>query len=178
MLNSEVRHSESDQSSKYRPSYSSNNQPNDSFKFIHSGYGCYDHFLEGGCRCSTPLMSILIAHHTGDTVLHSWEVLAKILSSEETSGIVCDIGMYVLRWHICLLSSLSFCRPVVHKNVIYNCRVIIHDKKILLIRPKMWLANDGNYRELRYFTPWAKHRQWEDHYLPRMIQAVTKQVRP
>lgn len=31
----------------------------------------------------------------GDTVLHSWEVLAKILSSEEATGIICDIGMYV-----------------------------------------------------------------------------------
>jgi hypothetical protein len=31
----------------------------------------------------------------GDTVLHSWEVLAKILSSEETTGIVCDLGMLV-----------------------------------------------------------------------------------
>jgi len=40
----------------------------------------------------------------------------------------------------------------------------------------MWLANDGNYRELRYFTPWMKHRQWEEHYLPRIVQAVTKQV--
>ncbi|PPQ69472.1 hypothetical protein CVT24_001488 [Panaeolus cyanescens] len=106
------------------------------------GYGCLDHFLEG------------------DTVLHSWEVLAKILTSDATIGILCDVGM-----------------PIVHKNVIYNCRVIIHDKQILLIRPKMWLANDGNYRELRYFTPWTKHRQWEDHYLPRIIQAVTKQVK-
>ncbi|EDR14650.1 uncharacterized protein LACBIDRAFT_305496 [Laccaria bicolor S238N-H82] len=106
------------------------------------GYGCLDHFLEG------------------DTVLHSWEVLAKILTSDATMGIVCDIGM-----------------PVVHKNVIYNCRIIVHDCKILLIRPKMWLANDGNYRELRYFTPWAKHRQWEDYYLPRIIQAVTKQTK-
>jgi NAD+ synthase (glutamine-hydrolysing) len=68
------------------------------------------------------------------------------------------------------------CRPVVHKNVIYNCRVIIHNCKILLIRPKMWLANDGNYRELRYFTAWAKHRQVEDHYLPRMISKITGQV--
>ncbi|KAI0060744.1 glutamine-dependent NAD synthetase with GAT domain-containing protein [Artomyces pyxidatus] len=106
------------------------------------GYGCLDHFLEG------------------DTVLHSWEVLAKILASEDVSDIVCDIGM-----------------PVVHKNVIYNCRIIIHNKKILLIRPKMWLANDGNYRELRYFTPWQKHRQWEDHYLPRIVQAVTGQIK-
>ncbi|KAJ7623289.1 hypothetical protein FB45DRAFT_925178 [Roridomyces roridus] len=106
------------------------------------GYGCLDHFLEG------------------DTVLHSWEVLAKILTSEEAQGIVCDVGM-----------------PVVHKNVIYNCRVIIHNRKILLIRPKMWLANDGNYRELRYFTPWTKHRQSEDHYLPRIIQVVTGQTK-
>ncbi|KAK1232129.1 glutamine-dependent NAD(+) synthetase [Marasmius sp. AFHP31] len=65
--------------------------------------------------------------------------------------------------------------PVKHKNTIYNCRVIIHDKKILLIRPKMWLANDGNYREVRFFTAWTKHRQWEDHYLPRIIQTVTGQ---
>ncbi|KAG8775417.1 glutamine-dependent NAD(+) synthetase [Ceratobasidium sp. 428] len=41
----------------------------------------------------------------------------------------------------------------------------------------MWMANDGNYRELRYFTPWRKHRQTEEHYLPRMIQAVTGQVK-
>jgi NAD+ synthase (glutamine-hydrolysing) len=67
-------------------------------------------------------------------------------------------------------------RPVIHKNVIYNCRIIIHNRKILLIRPKMWLANDGNYREMRYFTPWAKHRQTEEHYLPRIIQQVTSQV--
>ncbi|KAG8931446.1 glutamine-dependent NAD(+) synthetase [Tulasnella sp. 418] len=41
----------------------------------------------------------------------------------------------------------------------------------------MWMANDGNYRELRYFTPWAKHRKTEDHYLPRMIQAITGQIK-
>ena len=29
----------------------------------------------------------------GDTVLHSWEVLVKILQSEEAQGIICDIGM-------------------------------------------------------------------------------------
>ncbi|KZT07503.1 glutamine-dependent NAD(+) synthetase with GAT domain-containing protein [Laetiporus sulphureus 93-53] len=107
-----------------------------------TGYGCQDHFLEG------------------DTALHSYEVLAKILESEEAKGILCDIGM-----------------PVVHKNVIYNCRIIIHSGQILLIRPKMWLANDGNYRELRWFTPWMKHRCTEDHYLPRIIHAVTGQTK-
>ena len=73
------------------------------------------------------------------------------------------------------LTTMSL-RPVIHKNVIFNCRIIIHGHKILLIRPKMWMANDGNYRELRYFTPWAKHRQWEDHYLPRIIREVTGQA--
>ncbi|KAL5531433.1 QNS1 [Sanghuangporus baumii] len=106
------------------------------------GYGCLDHFLEG------------------DTVLHSWEILAKLLQSEIATDILCDVGM-----------------PVTHKNVIYNCRIILYNHKILMIRPKMWLANDGNYRELRYFTPWAKHRQVEDHYLPRMIQNITKQIK-
>ncbi|THH05396.1 hypothetical protein EW145_g4824 [Phellinidium pouzarii] len=106
------------------------------------GYGCLDHFLEG------------------DTTLHSWEILAKLLQSGVTLDILCDVGM-----------------PVVHKNVNYNCRVIIYNHKILLIRPKMWLANDGNYREMRYFTPWRKHREVEDHHLPRMIQAITGQLK-
>ncbi|KAG8902475.1 glutamine-dependent NAD(+) synthetase [Tulasnella sp. 403] len=95
-----------------------------------------------------------------DTVLHSWEILGQILENEVVKNIVCDVGM-----------------PVIHKNVLYNCRVILHNSKILLIRPKMWLANDGNYRELRYFSPWMKHRQVEDHYLPRIIQSVTGQIK-
>lgn len=33
--------------------------------------------------------------YAGDTVLHSWEVLASILSSDDTLNILCDIGMYV-----------------------------------------------------------------------------------
>jgi len=49
-------------------------------------------------------------------------------------------------------------------------------RKILLIRPKMMLCNDGNYRESRFFTAWTKVRQMEDYYLPRMIQQITGQV--
>jgi NAD+ synthase (glutamine-hydrolysing) len=33
------------------------------------------------------------ADTAGDIMLHSWEVLADILKSEDTKGIVCDIGM-------------------------------------------------------------------------------------
>jgi NAD+ synthase (glutamine-hydrolysing) len=31
----------------------------------------------------------------------------------------------------------------------YNCRVFLLDGRVLLIRPKLHLANDGNYRETR-----------------------------
>ena len=34
-------------------------------------------------------------------------------------------------------------------GVMYNCRVILLNRKVLLIRPKLHLANDGNYRETR-----------------------------
>nr|XP_033784650.1 glutamine-dependent NAD(+) synthetase isoform X2 [Geotrypetes seraphini] len=104
------------------------------------GYGCADHFYES------------------DTLLHSFQVLAKLLDSPVTQDIICDVGM-----------------PVLHKNVRYNCRVIFLNRKILLIRPKMALANAGNYRELRWFTPWSKARQVEDYFLPRMIQKLTGQ---
>ncbi|KAL1412074.1 glutamine-dependent NAD(+) synthetase [Vanrija albida] len=95
----------------------------------------------------------------GDIILHSWEVLGQILQSPDAQDIVCDIGM-----------------PITHKNSNYNCRVIIHNGKIILIRPKMWMANDGNYRELRHFTPWDKHRQTEKHSLPGIIRKITGQT--
>jgi NAD+ synthase (glutamine-hydrolysing) len=34
--------------------------------------------------------------------------------------------------------------------VLYNCRVLMLDGRVLLIRPKLHLANDGNYRETRW----------------------------
>ncbi|PKI85565.1 NAD(+) synthase (glutamine-hydrolyzing) [Malassezia vespertilionis] len=104
------------------------------------GYGCYDHFLEQ------------------DTELHSWQVLAELLSSDLTDGILCDVGM-----------------PVLHKSVLYNCRVAIANRKIVFVRPKMWLANDGNYREMRWFTPWLRPFVVEEHALPSYIRQVTGQ---
>lgn len=104
------------------------------------GYGCNDHFLEG------------------DTLLHSFQVLAELLASPICTDIICDVGM-----------------PLMHKNVTYNCRVIFLNRKILLIRPKMMLAEGGNYRESRWFTSWSKPKQTEEFYLPRMLEAVTGQ---
>ena len=69
-----------------------------------------------------------------------------------------------------------YSRPVMHKNVLYNCRVIFLNQTILLIRPKMYLAMDGNYREMRWFTPWTKLRHTEQFYLPPLIADITGQV--
>ncbi|XP_076311459.1 NAD synthetase isoform X2 [Tachypleus tridentatus] len=96
--------------------------------------------------------------HESDTFLHSWEVLAELLKNPACNDIIVDVGM-----------------PMMHKNVTYNCRVVFLNSKILLIRPKMILCDDGNYRETRWFSAWHKHRHLEDHFLPRMIQEITKQ---
>ncbi|XP_066154343.1 glutamine-dependent NAD(+) synthetase [Euwallacea fornicatus] len=104
------------------------------------GYNCQDHFYES------------------DTYLHSWEILAELLSAPLCKDILIDVGM-----------------PIMHKNVAYNCRVIFLNKSIVLIRPKKILADDGNYRESRWFTSWKKDKAIEDFYLPRMISAITGQ---
>ena len=93
-----------------------------------------------------------------DTFLHSWECLAEILTGELTTGMLCDIGM-----------------PVMHKNVRYNCRILILNGKIVLIIPKPILAADGNYREMRWFAAWQHSKTLEDFYLPRIIREITGQ---
>lgn len=103
------------------------------------GYGCEDHFLEL------------------DTVNHSWEMLAEILSTDATDDILCSLSM-----------------PVIHKDILYNCAVVVLNKKILLIRPKMSLADDGNYREGRYFTAWNKN-EIEEFSLPKVVRNVAGQ---
>lgn len=42
-------------------------------------------------------------------------------------------------------------------------------------RPKLYLANDGNYREMRYFTSWTKIYELDEYLLPPMIQKLTSQ---
>lgn len=94
-----------------------------------------------------------------DTFRHSWQVLADLLVDEKlTYGIVCDIGI-----------------PAIHRGVRYNCRVFVLDGKILLVRPKLYMANDGNYREHRYFTPWHFERKNEMYVLPDVVRRVTGQ---
>ncbi|KAI4882749.1 hypothetical protein NFI96_030579 [Prochilodus magdalenae] len=97
--------------------------------------------------------------YESDTLLHCFQVLKQLLESPVTQDIICDVGM-----------------PVMHHNVRYNCRVVFLNKKVLLIRPKMLLADHGNNREFRWFSPWSQPRHVEEYFLPRMIQDVTGQV--
>jgi NAD+ synthase (glutamine-hydrolysing) len=118
------------------------------------GYDCEDHFYEL------------------DTTKFSWKVLGEILADPICEDILCDFSM-----------------PVLHNGVRYNCRIYCLSKsgvdkdgkknkpKILLIRPKMWMADDGNYREERWFTPWSKDKieELEDYVLADDIAEITGQ---
>ena len=87
-------------------------------------------------------------------------MLAKIIDNPDCQDILLDIGM-----------------PVRHRNCRYNARVLVHNRKILLIRPKMGLANDGNYREMRYFTAWQRPRYVEEYYLEEIVGKITGQAK-
>ncbi|KAK1382348.1 Glutamine-dependent NAD(+) synthetase [Heracleum sosnowskyi] len=93
-----------------------------------------------------------------DTITHAWECLKEILVGEWTDGILCSFGM-----------------PIMNGSERYNCQVLCLDRKIIMIRPKMWLANDGNYRELRWFTTWKHKEQLVEFKLPAEISEAISQ---
>lgn len=84
--------------------------------------------------------------------------LSSLTQCDATDDILCDIGM-----------------PVQHLGVRYNCRIFCLNRKILAIRPKLHLADDGNYRETRWFTTWKRRNETEDHTLCRGLAEVTGQ---
>ena len=94
-----------------------------------------------------------------DTFIHCDQSLAAILKSGVTNGILCDIGM-----------------PILFGVVRYNCRVFCLDSKIIYIRPKMWMADDGNYRERRFFTSWKDDSKLVDFPLSSILRDTTGQI--
>ncbi|KAK6704934.1 glutamine-dependent NAD(+) synthetase [Fusarium graminearum] len=88
-----------------------------------------------------------------DVYDHSLESLLAILTDTELHGILIDVGL-----------------PLMHRGCRYNCRAIILDGKLLCLRPKIYLANDGNFRENRFFTPWNRPRYVEQYNLPPALQ--------
>ncbi|KAK1279164.1 hypothetical protein QJS04_geneDACA007287 [Acorus gramineus] len=93
-----------------------------------------------------------------DTVTHSWECLKDLLLGDWTEGILCSIGM-----------------PIMQDSVRYNCQVFCLNRRIIMIRPKMCLANDGNYREFRWFSSWTLKDHLVDFHLPDTITEALSQ---
>ncbi|KAI0567129.1 glutamine-dependent NAD synthetase [Gracilaria domingensis] len=96
-----------------------------------------------------------------DTFIHTWECIAELISEGYSDDIVLDIG-----------------GPVMHRDVAYNCRILILNREILLVRPKITFADDGNYREPRWFTPWDRHRALEQLILPPVVRNATSSKKP
>jgi NAD+ synthase (glutamine-hydrolysing) len=48
----------------------------------------------------------------------------------------------------------NFGMPLWHKDHLYNCSVIVENKKIIGVAAKQKLANEGVYYEQRWFNPW------------------------
>ncbi|KAK4067814.1 hypothetical protein Trihar35433_6374 [Trichoderma harzianum] len=88
-----------------------------------------------------------------DVYDHALDMLSKILTDTSLHGILIDVGL-----------------PLMHRGCRYNCRAMILDGKLLCLRPKIYLANDGNFRENRFFTPWDRPRYVEKYNLPPQIQ--------
>ena len=65
--------------------------------------------------------------------------------------------------------------PATHAGVRYNCRAFLINGKIALLRPKSALADDGNYREARWFVAWRPERGLEEFRLPAEIAQLTGQ---
>ena len=114
----------------------------------------------GARYATTPELSIpgygLLDHFLEqDTIRHCWEVLAQLLTDRELDDILVDVGM-----------------PVRHSGNLYNARIVFLNGQILLIRPKMSLAGQGNYREGRYFIPWNRPQQVEQYELHELPAAA------
>ena len=73
-----------------------------------------------------------------DTIRHCWESLVILLQRGCSDDMLCDFGM-----------------PILMEGARYNCRILCFNRRILLIRPKSSMADNGNYRESRYFTAYT-----------------------
>ncbi len=95
-----------------------------------------------------------------DTFLHCEQSLADLLTGSCTEDCLCDFGC-----------------PILFNNVRYNCRVFCLNHKILYIRPKTYLADDGNYREKRYFSSWdIDNTVLQDYPLSDLLRRATGQT--
>ena len=150
-----------------------------------TGYGCEDHFLEPDTedhawRCLAELLCSGVADgksssSSGDDIDVEGEERSSnsrrrndnddnegattTSTSTSSSSILIDVGLVAT-----------------HAGARYNVRVFCLDRKILLVRPKSALADDGNYRESRYFRAWRPARGLETFHLPRSFTDAMREL--
>ena len=91
--------------------------------------------------------------YENDTYVLSMDIVKDICKSDLTNDILLVIGT-----------------PVIHRGVRYNTMTFISNGKIILIRPKINLADDGNYREARWFNSWRREYKLEEFELNFPVQ--------
>jgi len=74
-----------------------------------------------------------------DTEVHCWGSINKLIM-DMPSDMLVDVGL-----------------PVTFRGARYNCRAYLLNGKLIGVRPKCYLAMEGNYREARYFTAWDRN---------------------
>lgn len=119
---------------------------------------------EMGCKYRTCQEMEISSHSCDDhfkeldTIHHSWEVLQKILSDP------------ILTKDMIVESSMA----VLHRGSFYNCKIVMLNQRIILVRPKLVMADGDVFRETRYFTFFIPQNGefLERLFLPASIQAI------
>lgn len=91
-----------------------------------------------------------------DTLQAANEILIKILKTAP-KGIAYTVNM-----------------PWLHREVLYNAVVVCLNGEIWHVCPKTAMADDGNYREGQFFTPWNPSRGIEKTQIPVELHTATK----
>lgn len=96
-----------------------------------------------------------------ETTHHSCESLAALAASGVSDGMLVDVGL-----------------PFAYRGALYNCRALLLNGKVLLIRPKTALADDLCYREGRWFAAWTPQRLECVQLPPVLAMACAQSVAP
>ena len=65
--------------------------------------------------------------------------------------------------------------PILHCGMRLNCCVIVYSHQIILIRLKVYLASDLNYREMRYFAL-CPRKTTQTFILPKILRSIVGQT--
>ncbi|CEF69535.1 Glutamine-dependent NAD(+) synthetase [Strongyloides ratti] len=94
--------------------------------------------------------SCLDHFNEADTEAFAWDSLKRIVEAS-----------FNMR-SLLIITSM----PIRYKLSLYNCAIAVNNGKIIFIRPKQSLCDDGVYREGRYFNSWKKPGEYITFEIP------------